>query len=110
MRRLALSLLVLLAACAPPRDTCERRVALEIERLEELIVETRAALARGYRFEYSRRGGTGLTLCTGGGDVAFCTATGGGTIRRTVAIDPAAEQRKLELLEGRRARLVETGA
>ena len=111
MRRLVLALLLPIAACAPPREACENRVAREIRRLDTLLVETRRDLARGYRFEYyERRGfGLGLVLCSGSDNVRFCTGTGDRLVRRSVAVDPEAERRKLDLLEARRMRLAQQG-
>ncbi len=111
MRRLALLLLIPLAACAAPREACQDRVSGEIRRLDRLIVETRRDLARGYRYEAEYRdGGFGLVLCSGRRDVRFCTSSGDRYVRRTVAVDPEAEQRKLDLLEARRMRLAQEGA
>ncbi len=111
MRRVALALLLPLVACAQTRDSCEQDVAREIRRLDALIVETRTDLARGYRYETEyRRSGVGLVLCSGRHSVRFCTATDDRPVRRAVAVDPAAEQRKLDLLEARRMRLAREGA
>ena len=119
MRLPLLSLMLLLAACAQTRQSCEANVLREIRRLDELIVETRRDLARGYTYERELRPpgpafGTGLTFCSGGDGVSFCTTTGTGlrdrVVERREAIDPRAEQRTLDYLEARRARLAQEGA
>ena len=118
MRPLLLTLMLLLAACGQTRQSCEADVLREIRRLDELIVETRRNLARGYAYERELRSrgpafGTGLTLCSGGDGINVCTSTGTGgwdrTVERRVAIDPQAEQRKLDYLEARRMQLAQEG-
>jgi hypothetical protein len=112
MRRLApLLVLLALAACAAPREACEDRVGVEIRRLNALIAETRADLARGYRTERDYRDGfgVGLTLCSGGRDVRFCTGSGTRYRIDREAVDPEAERRKLDALEARRTRLALRG-
>ena len=111
MHRLILLLFLPLLACANPQATCERAVARELETLEELIEETRLNLARGYTYEMVPRPvRAGLTLCSGGDNVLFCTGNyGGGAYRRAEAVDPAAERRKLERLQARQQELLTRG-
>jgi hypothetical protein len=76
--------------------------------VDRLIDETRAAIDRGYRLE--RNVSPSVNICLGGGSdtvgVSFCSD--GGT--RKVAIDPAAEGRKLDALLTRRDDLVSQSA
>ncbi|MBM9593251.1 hypothetical protein [Roseitranquillus sediminis] len=110
MHRLTLLLLIPLIACAEPAERCERAVEREIRVVSRLIDETERNLRRGYAYELEPRHiRTGLTLCSGGRNVSFCTG-GYNTPRRTpVAIDPEAEQRKLDKLQARRSALVSRG-
>ncbi len=70
-----------------------------------LIAETRVNLERGYAL--APQGGVGVNLCVGGSDngVGLGLCTGTGTTERAVAIDAAAERRKLAGLESRAAAL-----
>jgi hypothetical protein len=98
-----------LAACtqtaAPPG--CPSGVARELSTLDDLVAETERAIATGYRTEYRTRS-SGFNFCLGSGHnhVGLSYCTGGGTQGRKVAIDPAAEQRKLDGLNERRRALV----
>lgn len=110
-RKLAeLTLILCLAACAAPAPPgCDSGTARELRTLDRLIAETRRALDTGYREERVATTG-GFNFCLGSArshvGVSFCSD---GTDRtRTVAIDPAAETRKLEGLRDRRATLLAT--
>jgi hypothetical protein len=95
--------LLAVAACEPAGSPCSAPAARELRTVDRLIAETRTTLARGYATEQTD---TGFDFCLGGGGsnvgVSFCGQPGG---RRTVAIDRAAEQRKLDALLKRRADL-----
>ncbi|MFN0113780.1 MAG: hypothetical protein ACKVPY_03795 [Paracoccaceae bacterium] len=92
-----------LAACEAPAPGCQSPAAREIRVVDRLIAETRANLDRGYTTE---RTGSDFNFCLGGaGDnvgVSFCNGIGG---NRAVPLDRAAETRKLEALQQRRAAL-----
>ncbi|MCT8331460.1 hypothetical protein [Albidovulum sediminis] len=110
-RKLAeVTLILCLAACAAPAPPgCDSGTARELRTLDRLIAETRRALDTGYREERVAATG-GFNFCLGSArshvGVSFCSD---GTDRtRTVAIDPAAETRKLEGLRDRRATLLAT--
>ena len=104
--RLVPFLLALLAACTQYPANCDRRALQELRTVNRLIEETRRNLARGYAYELEDYGyRAGLVVCTGGEGVRFCTGNDVRPRRRPVAIDPAAEQRKLDLLRERRERL-----
>lgn len=105
MRPYAL-LFLLVAACTHYPDDCNRAALNQLRTVDRLIEETRGNLARGYTYVTEDRGvRTGFVVCTGSHPVRFCTSNDRGYRRRAVAIDPAAEQRKLESLRARREEL-----
>ena len=106
MHRLTLLLLLPLVACADPAQRCDRAVARELRTVNELIEETRVSLARGYTYETEYAPvRTGLVLCSGSRNVRFCSSNQSGVRREAVAVDPEAEQRKLDQLLNRREAL-----
>jgi hypothetical protein len=106
--RTALILFTLtLTACDGDRvANCAGPEQRELRTVEELIAETRARIERGYTME-RQDSGANVNFCLGGRQsnvgVSFCTDPG--TRSRAVAIDSAAEQRKLASLEARREAL-----
>jgi len=99
-------LVVLLSACVQNAGDCAREDRRELRTVEKLIAQTRADMARGYRQQDA--GGNGsVNFCLGGGGsnvgVSFCADPTRQS--RTVAIDMAAEERKLQALEARRLAL-----
>lgn len=102
-----LFLLFLLAACAStPAARCAGPETRELRTVERLIAETRLRLDRGYEFA-RQDSGARVNVCLGGYEsnvgVSFCTDPGSRS--RPVAIDTAAEERKLAALEARRQAL-----
>ena len=102
----ALAALIVIAACTPAGSRCPSSTAShELGTVDRLIAETRTTIDRGYVTE---RTGSGFSFCLGGGGdnvgVSFCNGLGGS---RTMPIDRAAEQRKLDYLLQRRAVLGE---
>ena len=110
---LLISLLVLLAACGTPQEQCIRSETHEVRTLDRLIAESEATLARGYGYTsetvvrwnwtrcdiYPRRGHLRAAP-------RMCYEPYNDTVRRPVAVDPAAEHRKLAALKERRAALL----
>lgn len=98
----ALAAFALLAACEPVPPPCKSPRTAEIARLDALIAETRATIDRGYVTVPAAP--ADVTVCLGGASqnvgISFCTPSGGFT---RVAIDPAAEKRKLASLNDKRA-------
>lgn len=115
MKRLILLLSpLLLAACATPRENCLASATRELATVDALILETRANLERGYAIEREPYTTSRVDLCIGSSSYAY-TGFGAGwrycNVPETryrdkpVAIDPAAEQRKLRELQATRNRL-----
>ncbi|WP_138465005.1 hypothetical protein [Poseidonocella sp. HB161398] len=106
MRALFLPALLLLAACGTPQDRCSSNLTREERRLDRLIAETRATLARGYDYETEYRDvNVGMTLCNRGPNIGWCLDQRTQPVRRPVAIDPESEKRKLDALLLRREKL-----
>lgn len=114
MLRLAtLAALVLLTACATPREACLRAATSDLRTVERLISETEANLSRGFAIEREPYTRTGLDFCFGTGGyrgyggfgLNYCRTVETRYRDRPVAIDPAAERRKLADLKRTRARL-----
>jgi hypothetical protein len=115
----ALALCLAIGACASPEQRCAIDATREYRTVDNLISETEGNLARGYAVERVPDESPRVTFCTGGyggpgwnypyyrygPGVSFCTTDNVAYRDRAVAIDPAAEQRKLSLLRDRRARL-----
>ena len=111
---MALALCALVAACTTPQQRCVDTATRDLRNIDALIAETQANLQRGYAIERDTEVRPRLTFCTGyggfggygryyGTGVNFCTTQDVVTRTRNVAIDPAAEKRKLASLQQRRA-------
>jgi hypothetical protein len=117
------ALCLFLAACGTPQEQCINRETRDLRVVNRLIAETQGNLARGYAFEEYTTYSTEYVICGYLPDDAnpatarqprFCRDRVPETERRPVAIDLAAEQRKLDSLlakrrdlEGRAAQVVE---
>jgi len=104
-RLLLLPALVLLAACATPRDRCVAQATSELRVIEGLIAETEGNLARGYAFVTEPVVRTAFVWCFEDDLLTLCTRHEADTRQRPVAIDTAAERRKLVDLRARQAAL-----
>ncbi len=112
MRRIVLSsLCLLLAACGTPQEQCINRETRDLRVVNRLISETEGNLARGYAFEEYTVYETEYVRCgydPDDGDPAtprrprLCLDRVPEIERRPVAIDLAAEQRKLDSLLAKR--------
>lgn len=106
--RPALSALALaaLAACTDPSARCGGPETRELRTIDRLITETRANLDRGYTLVREDTG-TNVNFCLGShrSNVGLSFCTDPGTRTRPVALDTAAETRKLETLLARREAL-----
>jgi hypothetical protein len=114
---ISLSIAFLLAACGTPQEQCIARSTRDLRVVEKLIAQTQTNLKRGYALEQVTISTTVWERCE---PVVIldqkgkkrppapklCLEDEEQTIDRPVAIDPAAEQRKLDgLLAKRRALL-----
>lgn len=108
---LAPSLCLFLAACGTPQEQCIARETRDLRVVTRLIAETEGNLARGYAFEEYTTYSTEFVRCgffPDDGDPAtaprprLCRERVPETERRPVAIDLAAEQRKLDSLLAKR--------
>ncbi|MHC0052407.1 hypothetical protein [Actibacterium sp. D379-3] len=111
MRRLALALLLPLAACATPRQQCERAATEDLQVVSALIVEIEQNLARGYAIDREVRERPHVQFCYGNHrdddhvGIVFCNTTETYVVEKPVAIDVAAEQAKLTALQAKRTEL-----
>lgn len=107
MRLLLVSLIGLLAACASPQQSCIRQAQSELRALDAQIVESEAALARGYRITQATEARTTLNICAWPREpVLFCTTHAPGQRATRVTVHPGAEEARLVELRRERARLV----
>jgi len=114
MRVLVFLCLGLLAACATPRQTCERDALRDLKVVDALIAESERTVARGYavtREPYTR---TRLDFCYGSRfgyydrwGMSFCTRPEIEYRERPVAVDLKAERAKLAELKAKRAELAQ---
>ena len=119
MRILALAPLILLAACATPREACIAGATRDVRILDRLIAETEGNLARGYALETVERVEQRFVPCRDRPRVvrnpdgttrvvydgpSFCWEDVVVTAERPRAIDAAAERRILASTRAERAR------
>lgn len=98
--------LVLLSACATPREQCLSQANSQLRTLRALTNETRANIQRGYAISEEqevrvRRGLCGYETEDGKDGFVRCDKTDVRDVSRPVAIDLEAERRKLASLESR---------
>lgn len=107
MKRTVFALMFLaLAACAAPKQRCISDATEDLRVVNGLIAETRANIERGYAIEREPEPSVGISFCTGRrGNLVLCSQTETDYRDRPVALDLAAEQRKLTSLEQKRAEL-----
>lgn len=105
MYRYLIGLIIALAACTP-HEQCVARHTKEIRTIDDLIAKTAGNIARGYALEDRSQFQAGLALCTNhSNNIQFCTGHNTSPPRKPVAIDLAAETRKLAQLKAKRAKL-----
>lgn len=116
MRRAAAAIapLLILAACATPREACINDATHDLRRVNALVVETQQNLARGFGLETRQETRVVPSRCTGhgtdpeGNDFTFrysCERTEVHDREYPVTIDIAAERRKLDQLLDQQRRL-----
>jgi hypothetical protein len=100
--------LILLAACANPRNDCVENAMRDVRVLETLIEETERNLDRGYATQAEPTIRHGVSLCLSPSNpLGICTTAQAEVRERPVAIDQVAERRKLRQLQTREAELRE---
>lgn len=110
MRNLTLMLAIpaVIAACGTPQDRCVRAAQADLRAINEQIADVETALEKGFRILPAQDGKTRLSLCAWPREpVLFCTES----IQRPrsesrEAIDPNAEQARLQHLRQTREELV----
>ncbi|MBK5932616.1 hypothetical protein C8N32_12051 [Rhodovulum imhoffii] len=118
MTRLALlGLILALAACATPRQACDRDAVRDLTIMDRLIVESELTLQRGYGLQRETYATPRLRMCYGNSwhrhrhrhhrYATFCNSTELRTRLRPVAVDLSAERRKLREMKLKRAELAQ---
>ena len=103
MKRYLLALLLPLAGCSTPLEQCASRSTKNLQAVDNLIASTQANIDRGYALDNQPQVSLGLRLCTSpSANFHFCTGTQTSPKQTPVAIDVAAERRKLAELKARR--------
>ncbi len=105
MIRYTLPLLLLLAACATPREKCLSDASEDLRILDGLIAEQRVVVNRGFRMDRTLESRSRVQFCAGSGgnvSVRLCNGRNLRTVERPVAVDIPTEQRKLDQLVSRR--------
>ncbi len=116
MRRAATAIaaLLILGACATPREACINDATRDLRQVNALILETQQNLARGFGLETRQDTRVVPSRCTGhgtdpeGNPFTFsyrCERTEVTDIQVPVTIDIAAERRKLDQLLEQQRRL-----
>ncbi len=96
---LALSALLILAACATPRQQCEARATRDLRVVNQLIEESRAILERGYAFETVEDESLRYTFCLDrDGNRTLCWVRDRDFSTRPVAVNLDEERAKLASL------------
>ncbi|WP_428546711.1 hypothetical protein [Profundibacter sp.] len=104
MKRYLLALLLPLAGCSTALEQCVNRSTKNLQAVDDLIATTQANIDRGYALDSRPQVSIGLQLCTSpSANFHFCTGTQTSPKQAPVAIDVAAERRKLAELKSRRA-------
>lgn len=96
------------AGCASPRQDCVDHAMRDLRVLESLIDETERNIARGFALQPEPTVRTAVSLCLSPTNpLGICTTIQSDVRERPVAIDLAAERRKLRQLRAREAELRE---
>ena len=108
MIALPLAALVLLSACATPREACISEASADLRRVNAFITDTQANIARGYALETRQEVRVREALCYGldseGNPFSFeCEKTEVIDVQVPVAINLAAEREKLDSLIAQQA-------
>ncbi len=103
MRKLFLSLPLLVAACASPYEICVANATADLRVIDRLIAQTRGNINRGYALQSKEFYDTGKQACGEvNGETVYCDVPIVTSQDVPVAIDMTAERAKLNsLLETR---------
>ncbi len=108
-RPLALTALLMLAACTDPRQACLKEASKDLNVVQALIADTEATISRGYAIQTETRNVIYTDFCigTGGrkGGFQFCNRSQPVTSEKPVAVDLNEERRKLRSLKRKEAEL-----
>ena len=99
---IALTTIILLAACGTPQEQCINAATRDARVVDRLIREAEGNLARGYGYEYITVFETDYVRCGTEAEPRTCLIRRPEQERREVAIDLAAEARKLDQLRDKR--------
>ena len=104
MRNVLLAPLLLLAACASPREACEQDAVKDLRIVQALIADTQATIDRGYAIQTGSRTVIYTNFCVGtglgsDGRFSFCNYPQSVTTKTPVAVDLEQEKRKLRSLK-----------
>ena len=103
---------LVLIGCATPAQRCQEAATRDLRTINQLIAETEGNLERGFAIETEIRASpASVSFCTGfynNVGFRFCSDNRVVERQRPVAIDPAAEQRKLNELKARRTEIERT--
>lgn len=99
--------LLLLAACAAPRENCEADARRELDLIDALIAETELNITRGYRIEREADVRNVLRLCLEpGARLPLCSGPEAAVRDRPVPVIRSEERARLETLKDRRRELL----
>lgn len=110
MKKVLILPLLLLAACASPRDTCMRDAVKDLRIVQALIADTQATIDRGYAIQTETRTVIYTNFCVGtgignDGRFSFCNYPQPVTTKKPVAVDLEQEKLKLRSLKTKEAEL-----
>lgn len=110
MKRILLAPLLLLAACANPREACLQNAVGDLRIVQALISDTEATIKRGYAIQTETRTVIYTNFCVGtgigsNGQFSFCNYPQPVTTRKPVAVDLSLERRKLHSLKQKEGEL-----
>ncbi|WP_051153806.1 hypothetical protein [Litoreibacter arenae] len=110
MKRILIAPLLLLAACASPRDACLQDATKDLRIVQALIADTQATIDRGYAIQTETRTVIYTNFCVGtglgsDGRFSFCNYPQPVTTKKPVAVDLDAERRKLRSLKAKETEL-----
>ena len=106
-----LALAALLASCGTPQEQCIGKATRDIRTVDRLITDVQGNLDRGYGYEYITTYEIDYVDCGTEADPGrVCVIRVPEQERRAVAIDLAAEARKLDQLRAKRKQLLQSTA